>query len=78
MNELTIILFVMVIALYVLSLVLKRKELSWAVVAFSVIGIAQVLVDETLEGYEPLFLIIPQFYTFLESCVHVFFNKESW
>lgn len=78
MNELTIILFVMVIALYVLSLVLKRRELSWAVVAFSVIGIAQVLVDETLVDYEPMFLIIPQIYVFLESCVHVFFNKESW
>lgn len=76
MDVLTIIMFVMVIALYVLSLVVKRTELTWGVVFLSVCGIGQALSDTTLVNNELIILVVPMFFCFLESCVKVYFHKE--
>lgn len=75
MDILTIVFFLLTIALYVLALALKRKELSWATIFISVIGIAQVLVDEDIEGYTPVFLIIPMIYIMLESGLRMKYIK---
>lgn len=72
----TIILFVVTLAIYVISVVVKRDEAKWLSLFLSVCAIAQTLIDETLVGYQNIILIVPAFYVMLISGVDVMMRRN--
>ncbi len=57
MTELTIILLGLMFALYILSLILKRREMDWIATIVSVCGLCAMLIDESLTDNEMIILI---------------------
>lgn len=77
MTELTILLFIMAIGLYVMLLYSKRIELVWLTFFMSVCSFGQTLSDITLESMEATILIVPMFYVLLMSGLYVMRGKVS-
>ena len=71
MNELTIILLILTVSLYVGSLILKRKEIDWLTLIVSVCGFCSLFIDESWETdtQAMLLLFIPYIFIFLMSAV---------
>lgn len=69
MNELTIILFVITLAIYVISLIVKKNDLNWMATFLAIISIAQTVLDESVASPENILLIAPMFYVMLISGV---------
>ena len=67
MNELTMILFIVTLALFVIGLVVKRNPINWLAFFMSVCSIGQTITDVTLNETELVLLIIPTFYVLLMS-----------
>lgn len=77
MTELTILLFIMAIGLYVMLLYSKRIEMVWLTFFMSVCSFGQTLSDTTLESMEVTILIVPMFYVLLMSGLYVMRGKVS-
>lgn len=71
MTELTILLFIMAIGLYVLLLYSRRIEIVWLTFFLSICSFGQTLNDTTLDSMEIALLIIPVFYVLLMSGLYV-------
>ena len=67
MNELTMILFIVTLALFVIGLIVKRNPINWLAFFMSVCSIGQTITDVTLNETELVLLIIPTFYVLLMS-----------
>ena len=57
MTELTIILLGLMFALYIISIILKRREMDWIATIVSVCGLCAMLIDESLTDNEMIILI---------------------
>lgn len=71
MTELTILLFIMAIGLYVMLLYSRRIEIVWLTFFLSICSFGQTLNDTTLDSMEVALLIIPVFYVLLMSGLYV-------
>lgn len=68
MNELTVLLFVCAIGLWVLMFILKKdSSIAWMTMFVSVCSMGQTLTDNTLEDMQVVLLVIPAFYVMLTS-----------
>lgn len=69
MGELTILMLIFAIGLYVLSLILKRTDLHWLTFFISICSIGTTLTDEVLTNDEVVMAVVPVFYVMLMSGV---------
>lgn len=68
MNELTVLLFVCALGLFVLMFILRKDTaISWMTMFVSVCSMGQTLTDGTLEDMQVVLLVIPAFYVMLVS-----------
>lgn len=68
MNELTMLLFICAIGLFVLTYILRRDgAISWMALFVSVCSIGQTIIDTTLADMEIVLLVVPMFYVMLMS-----------
>lgn len=67
MNELTLVLFVITLTLFVVGLVVKKNPINWLAFFVSVCSIGQTVTDYSLTETELVLLIIPAFYVLLMS-----------
>lgn len=67
MNELTMVLFIMALGLYILTILYHRREFAWITVFVSVISIAETVSDRTLLDNEIVLLVVITFYIMLMS-----------
>ena len=75
MNELTMVLFLMTIGVYLASYYIKKVEVQWLGIFLSVSSIAVTLMDETLSMDETTVLIILPFFVMLLMGTQAFMNK---
>lgn len=71
MTELTILLFIMAIGLYVMLLYSKRIEVVWLTFFMSICSFGQTVSDTTLESMEMVLMALPVFYVLLMSGLYV-------
>lgn len=67
MGELTVLMLIFAIGLYVVSLILKRNDISWLSFFMSICSIGATLSDETLTNEEITLTIMPVFFVMLMS-----------
>lgn len=67
MIELTLVLFLATIALFIIGILAKRNPINWLAFFLSVCSICQALTDETLTETELVLLMVPAFYVMLMS-----------
>lgn len=77
MLELTIILFLMTIGLYVLSLIVKNDGIYWIAMFSAICSICQTLTDESVLDVEGLMIIVLAFYVMLMSGLSAFVKKRA-
>ena len=65
MNELTLVLFIVAMALFVIGIIVKRNPINWLAFFLSICSIGQTITDTTLSDTELVILIIPAFYVAL-------------
>lgn len=67
MNELTLVLLIVTIALFVIGVVTKRNPINWLTFFVAICSIGQSLTDESLADVELILMIVPAFYIVLMS-----------
>lgn len=67
MNELTIILFVAALAIYILTWFVKRQEPNWMAFFMSICAIGGILMDDTMTETETVVMILPLFFAMIMS-----------
>lgn len=67
MGDITVLMLIFAIGLYVLSLVLRRNDLSWLAFFMSICSIGATLSDETLTTDDMVLCITPVFFVMLMS-----------
>ena len=67
MNELTLVLFIVTLSLFVIGLIVRRNPINWLAFFLSICSIGQTITDEALTETELVILIIPAFYVMLMS-----------
>ncbi len=72
MEELTLILFIFAIGLFVVGMMLKTNTLNYLTFFVSICSIGCSLMDETMTEIEMTLLIIPTFYVMLMSGWYAF------
>lgn len=67
MNELTIVIFLATLALFVITYIVQKRELNWLTWFLSVCSIGMSVTDETITNVEMIILVVPMFYIFMMS-----------
>lgn len=68
MDELTVLLFLCSLGLFVLTYILRKDTaISWTALFISVCSIGQTIMDRSLSEMEIILLVIPTFYIMLMS-----------
>lgn len=67
MGDITVLMLIFAIGLYVLSLILRRNDLSWLSFFMSICSIGATLSDETLTTDDMVLCITPVFFVMLMS-----------
>lgn len=76
MNELTILLFVCSLGLFILTYVLRRDTaISWMALFVAVCSIGQTIMDKSLGDLEVVLLVVPTFYIMLMSGLSAMYRK---
>lgn len=79
MEDITLILLVATIAIYVATIVLpKRKELYWLSLILSVCSIGGILIDETVVGDQFALMLVPCVFVFFMSILKVAGFTDKW
>ena len=79
MLDVTLLLIIATVGLYIVTLFLpKRKELIWLNLFVAVCSLASLLIDETLKTDEMLLLMVPAIFVMLISSVKVMGLIEKW
>ena len=77
MNELTLVLFVITLTLFVVGLIVRKNPIYWLAFFVSVCSIGQTITDYSLTETELVLLIIPAFYVLLMSGWSAFSNGTN-
>ena len=66
MEDLTVVLIIGAVALYIISLIIRKPELNWLALVVSVCSMGASILDQTLDPTQMMLLFIPDlFITFL-------------
>lgn len=77
MDEITLMLVICAIGLFIVSYVLKKdRAISWLTFFVSICSIGQTIMDDSLEELQTMMLIVPVFYVFMISGLNAFFNNK--
>lgn len=75
MNELTLVLFLLTVGIFLASFYMRRVEVQWLGVFIAVCSIAISLVDETLQDDELTIMVIIPFFIMLMMGIRAYQNK---
>lgn len=67
MNELTVVIFLAVLAIFVINYVVQKRELNWLTWFMSVCSIGCTVTDEALSDMQMTIMVVPMFYVFMVS-----------
>lgn len=67
MNELTMLLFMLTVGLFVVSIIVKKNPINWLTFFVSICSVCQSISDMTLDDTDMVILIVPTFYILLMS-----------
>lgn len=75
MNELTVILFICALGLFILMYVLKNTSISWIAFFISICSIGQTITDTSLVETETILMVVPILFVFFMSGLSAMYRK---